>query len=155
MAGQEALVLPASTPAGSVSASPYVEFLEDPTRQLSLEQVASAPHVARFQANTDGNVLNFGRTRSAWWVRFSVVNASPPSQTWYLLLDALLGEEFVLYILTESVDARQASVTSAAQYAQPLEDFRRHAWEMRLPPGEVFQVLPAGDQWRCHPAPTG
>ncbi|WP_081485868.1 hybrid sensor histidine kinase/response regulator [Thiothrix nivea] len=140
MARQEPLVLPASLGTESLSASPYAEFLEDSTRQLSLEQVASPLYANQFQTNTSGNALNFGRTRSAWWVRFSVVNTSPSSQQWYMLLDALLGDEFALYILPEKADVRQESTTVTAQYIQSLEGFRRRAWEMHLPSGETFQV---------------
>jgi hypothetical protein len=94
-AGQLPLILPPET--GTVTVAPAVELLEDPSRQLSLVEVASAAYAPRFVANAAGKVPNLGRTRSAWWLHFTVMN--PSGEPWYVLLDTLLGDEFALYLV--------------------------------------------------------
>ncbi|MDQ5766903.1 hybrid sensor histidine kinase/response regulator [Thiothrix subterranea] len=127
------------SPGGEViSASQYAEFLEDPTRQLSLAQLASPAHADRFQPNSSGDTLNFGRTRSAYWVHFTVINQS--GEPWYLLLDSLLGDEFDLYVMEEGADAQRVNAATTLQYAKPLNDFRRKAWETHFPQGEKLHI---------------
>jgi len=61
----------------------YLEILEDPTKQLTIEQVSSTTHHQQFIRNTV-KVPNFGYTQSAYWVRFRVKNETTQSQLWRL-----------------------------------------------------------------------
>ncbi len=83
-------------------------------------------------------MLYFGRTRSAVWIHFTVINLS--GEQWYLLLDTLLGSEFDLYIRPEGADPTQVSAASTAQYAQPLENYRRKLWHTHFPQGQTLHV---------------
>ena len=56
---------------GSVRLSPHVEVLEDPEGTLMLDDVRHAPLAWRFRPAGAGPI-NFGYTRSAWWLRFSL-----------------------------------------------------------------------------------
>ncbi len=56
---------------GSVRLSPHVEVLEDPEGTLMLDDVRRAPLAWRFRPAGAGPI-NFGYTRSAWWLRFSL-----------------------------------------------------------------------------------
>lgn len=122
----------------SIPAGTKAEFLSDPEQNLTLEQVMSEAYSRQFQA-APNPTLNFGRTlvRQAVWVRFEVVNQS--ERQWYLLLDALLSSQFELYILPSGNNASEAAALTAT-YAKPLSGYRRPAWSLDLPQGEVFQV---------------
>ena len=111
-----------------------VEFLEDPGRQLSLEEVSSASRNNHFTASSQSN---YGRSRSAFWIRFQVTDQS--QQKWYLLLDAMLEGEFDLYIFPVG-QANQANKVMTAHYATVLKDYRRRAWSLDFPENEVLQI---------------
>ncbi|MEZ5478480.1 MAG: 7TM-DISM domain-containing protein [Thiolinea sp.] len=109
-----------------MAVSPKAEFLIDDSRQLSFEQVLTLEWAATFTPNEKAN-LNFGRTRAAIWIRFSLVDHS--QRQWYLLLDTLLEDEFALYMVPAGTQADGQSVSEvSAQYARPLADYRRRAW---------------------------
>ncbi|MGA0126866.1 MAG: 7TMR-DISM family protein [bacterium] len=55
-----------------------LEFLEDPSGLMSLEQVLSAENQQRFQPNGE-KVFNQGNTNSVYWLRFSVANPTAKS----------------------------------------------------------------------------
>ena len=55
-----------------------LEFLEDPSGLISLEQVLSAENQQRFQPNGE-KVFNQGNTNSVYWLRFSVANPTAKS----------------------------------------------------------------------------
>jgi len=65
--------LPGAT--GSVRLAPYIEVLEDPGGKLMLDDVRAAPNAQRFRPVGSGPI-NFGYTRSAWWLRFSLPGAA-------------------------------------------------------------------------------
>ncbi|WP_028488707.1 hybrid sensor histidine kinase/response regulator [Thiothrix lacustris] len=133
-AGQPPLILPFD--AGQIAVTPQVALLEDATHQLDLTSVMAAADAFRV---VDGkSVANLGRTRSAWWLHFTVTN--PSGEPWYLLMDTLLGDEFALYLFPDGADSRQMTEASAAQYAEPLQGFPRRAWQVNLPPDQTFQV---------------
>jgi diguanylate cyclase (GGDEF)-like protein len=75
----------------SVSLGAYVEVLEDPGGRLRLEDVLGPQHAARFTP-ARADQVNFGYTRSAWWLRFSLPGGAPP------------GEELFLEVAFPSID---------------------------------------------------
>lgn len=119
------------------SAADHIEFLEDPGRQLGLLDVSSASWDKRFTAMSKSG---FGRSRSAFWVRFQVADHS--QQKWYLLLEAMLKDEFDLYIFPvgQAEQAGEAMEAMTARYATLLPDHRRRAWSLNLPAAETLQV---------------
>lgn len=62
----------------------YVEYLEDPDKNLSLGELRSPAFQGRFTASSNP-VLHFGFTRSAWWLRIAVHNPGAVAQE--LILD--------------------------------------------------------------------
>ena len=62
---------------GEVNLGREVQVLEDPGKLLRLEDVRREPLAAAFRpANTDP--LNFGYSRSAWWLRFQLPGGNAP-----------------------------------------------------------------------------
>ncbi|QNM97652.1 hybrid sensor histidine kinase/response regulator [Chitinimonas koreensis] len=81
-----ALLAPTAAAAGplrlddarSVQLTPHFEVLEDPTGQLTLTQLRQPAYAAAFGPSpAAGDSLNFGLTRSAWWLRLTVRNPTP------------------------------------------------------------------------------
>src|SRR6218665_2201216 len=62
----------------------YVEYLEDPDHNLSLDDVRSPAFDGRFTASKH-SILQLGFTRSAYWLRLSVHN--PDMEARELILD--------------------------------------------------------------------
>jgi hypothetical protein len=63
----------------------YLEILEDPTRQLTIEEVMSPDYESQFVASTE-EVPHFGYTTSAIWVRFRVRNEARQTSQWLLIV---------------------------------------------------------------------
>jgi diguanylate cyclase (GGDEF)-like protein len=76
---------------GRVSLGTYAEVLEDPSGRLRLEDVRQPEQARRFSPPASDPV-NFGYSRSAWWLRFSLPGGAPA------------GEELVLEIAFPSID---------------------------------------------------
>jgi diguanylate cyclase len=63
----------------------HIEYLEDPSQTLNIEQVLSPEYADKF---TRGNVdiLNFGLKDSVYWLRITVRNESSLGEHWFLEL---------------------------------------------------------------------
>ena len=85
---------------GRVALGMHVQVLEDAAGRLELEDVRRPGHAGRF-APVDAEPINFGYTRSAWWLRFSLPGGAPP------------GEELLLEIAFPSIDRVQFHVPEA------------------------------------------
>lgn len=53
----------------------YIDYLEDPSGKLNIEQVSSEPYKQKFKAYGKPRP-NFGYTKSSYWVRFHINNQS-------------------------------------------------------------------------------
>ncbi len=71
--------------AGQYPLGPYLDYLEDPSGQLTLNQILQPEYSHRFIHNQTDS-LNFGYTTSAIWVRFHVRNDSTSRTHWLLQL---------------------------------------------------------------------
>ena len=74
--------------------APYVEVLEDPTRQLTLQEVQAPSVSPRFSPWRGPGELNLGYTASAWWIRVTFRREVHAPSDWliempYLNLDEL------------------------------------------------------------------
>jgi serine phosphatase RsbU (regulator of sigma subunit)/PAS domain-containing protein/putative methionine-R-sulfoxide reductase with GAF domain len=69
--------------AGEYPLGPHLEILEDPGKQLTIEDVTSPEFDQQF-VPSDKKVPNFGYTRSAIWARFWVRNEATPTIAWRL-----------------------------------------------------------------------
>lgn len=85
---------------GHVPLGAHVEVLEDVSGSLELADVQKPEHGARF-APAASDSLNFGYTRSAWWLRFSLPGGAPP------------GEELLLEVAFPSIDRLELYVPEA------------------------------------------
>jgi diguanylate cyclase (GGDEF)-like protein len=91
---------------GRVSLGTFVEVLEDPSASLRLADVRRPEHARRF-APAGADPLNFGYSRSAWWLRFSLPGGAPA------------GEELILEIAFPSVDRIELHLPDPAGEGAP------------------------------------
>ncbi len=74
----------------------HLEILEDPTGELTIEQVSSLDYDGRF-AHSQEEVPNYGHTDSAYWVRFRVKNEANPNNQWRLINDYNIVDHIDFY----------------------------------------------------------
>ncbi len=75
---------------------PFVQVLEDPSGELTLAEVQSPARQDSFVYD-DNQDLYFGFSRSAYWLRFTLINASQQARTVYLQLTNPLLESVELF----------------------------------------------------------
>lgn len=102
---------------GSVSLTEYFAVLEDPSRSLTLVNVQSPAVASRFQGGqgrrSPAAALSYGFTRSAYWLRLRVRNASDQPVERLLEIGYPLLSSIALYQPT-ATGAYQAVVTGVA-----------------------------------------
>ncbi|MGH8720835.1 MAG: 7TMR-DISM family protein, partial [Burkholderiales bacterium] len=91
---------------GRVALGMHVDVLEDETGVLEFEDVRKPEHAARF-APAQSDPLNFGYTRSAWWLRFVLPGGAPPD------------EELLLEVAFPSIDRIDLHVPEAQPGGEP------------------------------------
>ena len=64
----------------------FLEILEDPRAELTIEDVRSAEYAAQFVPSRQ-EIPNFGFSDSAFWLRFRIRNQALRHREWYLELD--------------------------------------------------------------------
>jgi serine phosphatase RsbU (regulator of sigma subunit) len=67
---------------------PYLAYLEDPQKELAIEDVSSPQMTNRFVQHT-GKILNLGLNSSAYWIRFTIdaFKDQTSQQKWLLYFD--------------------------------------------------------------------
>jgi diguanylate cyclase (GGDEF)-like protein len=91
---------------GQVSIGRYVEVFEDQGGLLKLDDLRRAPLAQGFTP-AHADPLNFGYTRSAWWLRFDLPGGAPK------------GEELMLEIAFPSIDRVELHVPEAQPGGEP------------------------------------
>ncbi len=64
---------------GAIALGPHLEYLEDPTGALALEDLLKPEAQPRFR-RSDAQTLNFGYTHSAYWLRFRLPGGAAPNE---------------------------------------------------------------------------
>jgi len=68
---------------GEYKVGQYLAYLEDPSGNLTIEDVTSPKYVAQFRPSAE-EIPNFGFTKAAYWVRFEVRNQASSPTLWLL-----------------------------------------------------------------------
>ncbi len=76
----------------------YLDILEDPTGELTIEEVRSSEYAGQF-VRSQKKIPNLGYTTSAYWVRFQVRNEAHAPTTWRLVVNKADMEHITLYLL--------------------------------------------------------
>ena len=86
--------------------SAHVQLLEDPSGDLSIDEVSVAPRANSFIAAT-ARTANVGFTESVWWVRFTLQNSADSPRQVFLRQTYPLIDSLELYEQTETGEWRK------------------------------------------------
>jgi signal transduction histidine kinase/CheY-like chemotaxis protein len=75
----------------------HLEILEDPSGQLTIEQVSSSAYDEQF-IPSQVEVPNFGFTNSAYWLRFRVKDNTPQPKSWRLEMAHPVMQQVSFYL---------------------------------------------------------
>lgn len=114
-----------------------VEHYQDKSNNLTLEQVLSTDLQELWQVDKEDD-LNFGYTKSAYWIRFKLRSKS--EKKWYLLLDVMLGVKPELYIFPVRDSVTSFPGVLGSDRVKPLEAYRRFSWSLDLPRDQTYEV---------------
>ena len=103
-------------------------FIADPEHNLTIEEIQRADHWQLWQHK---NILNFGMTQSAYWVKMDLGNVGSEQ---YLRLKAPLLDSIDIYFVTNNgaVDHRQAG----AAYAFSQREIQALDYLFKIPQGK-------------------
>ena len=118
----------------------HLEILEDPTRRMSIEDVA-APERSRDFLPSRALVPNYGFIDSAVWVRFRVLNTLPFSTEWQLQLRFPRVQEVTLFQASPDESGVLSFVAKRAGSLLPMSQWEIHH---RLPTFNL--LLPANHE---------
>jgi hypothetical protein len=111
----------------------FLEVLEDPTAQLTIDDVTAPDYAAQFVPSQE-EIPNFGYTNSAYWLRFRIKNEHHGMPAWQLAIKKPDMESITLYLLSRD---QQISAIKQAGDAFPFTDrevpHRQFIFKLPLP----------------------
>jgi signal transduction histidine kinase/CheY-like chemotaxis protein len=119
-----------------ISAGRYLALLEDPARELGIEEVSSSPLGPRFEPAA-GDVPNLGLTRSAWWARLRVTNPTATPLDRLLVVEWPLTDVLTLYTGRPGGGFDALEAGADRPFRERAIDYRNPALPIRLAPGET------------------
>lgn len=124
---QEPVIL--TDEAGKYPLGLHLSYLEDPTGQLTIEDVTSPGLAGQFIPSNE-KIPNFGVTSSAYWVRFQLVNQASASTQWRLEVDFPSIHAIELYL-----PDRESYIRKRTGYVFPFSsrDVSHHNFVFDLP----------------------
>ncbi|HOT45535.1 MAG TPA: 7TM diverse intracellular signaling domain-containing protein [Spirochaetota bacterium] len=116
----------------------YIALLEDPEKNLSIDQVSGPDYQDRFTVSGE-EVPNIGQTMSAWWLRFSVRNGTREKKEWFLELNHPLVDYVSLFTRQPKGGFTEQKQGRAMPYTGKEIKRRTFVYELSLAPGETKQ----------------
>ncbi len=101
----------------------YLEYFEDKTAQLTINDVRSPAYDDSFIAN-NVDTLNIGYTQSAYWVRFNLTDQSSPNSQWLLYIAYSLLDHIDIYQLLADGGFKTMSTGRMVDYAKRVIESR-------------------------------
>ncbi|WP_111413604.1 sensor domain-containing diguanylate cyclase [Billgrantia lactosivorans] len=126
---------------GELNLGPHVELLEDAGREYDIEQLTSRGDALAWQASRQ-EILNFSFSRSAWWVRLRVENASDTTVRRLLELAMPLHDYLDAYVVDAQGEVVGQWLTGNRRDfdSRPITH-RTFVLPIRVPAGEARQVF--------------
>lgn len=121
--------------------APYVEVLEDPSRELSIDQILNGDYPGRFSPSLSSS-LNFGVSSSAYWLRFSIIDQRVTRSvltSWVVDLSWENLESVRLFTPDGDAPGGYRQLETGSRYQQPASPMRglRPVLPLDGPRGEV------------------
>ncbi|HNR88497.1 MAG TPA: 7TM diverse intracellular signaling domain-containing protein [Spirochaetota bacterium] len=108
---------------------PSVEYLEDRDGTIAFDDIRAGTHDERFVRNT-APVMNFGFTKSAYWMRVTVKNNHPAIQNW--LLEVGYPHHDYIRFYSPSPSGKYEMRTAGDRVAFNEREVRYHTFLFRL-----------------------
>jgi diguanylate cyclase (GGDEF)-like protein len=119
----------------SYPAAPALSFLEDPAGELTIQEILKPDTIARFKPVATGeNQVNFGYSRSVYWLRLPIQVDADRAQDW--LLEVAFPSLDRISLFQELSAGRIAEQTTGdlLPFAQRPIPHRNFVFPVRLPP---------------------
>jgi two-component system, sensor histidine kinase LadS len=120
----------------SVPLAVHVEVLEDPGREWSLSDVGTRRMAQRFAAVSSGEEINFGYSKSAYWLRFTLASRQAAASDWLLEL-AFPSLDRVEFYSPDGADYRRTVVGDRVPFAERPFPHRNFVFPLAVGAGEV------------------
>jgi len=125
--------------------APYVRYLEDAGKSMSIDQILSLDRRQDFKP-VETKLVDFGFKRSRFWLRFPVRNASAEKASWKLAIEFPYIEYLAVYLVhpegTKPPRYKQLlTYDETRPFADRILDYRYFAPDITLNPGEKADIL--------------
>ncbi len=110
----------------------YLEILEDPEGQWTLDDVLLPDQDQRFMLN-QSDIPNFGITTSAYWVRFQLTNPSETRQLWFLESAFPHHDQIELYTLYTDGTYSYREAGDQLPFREREVNYHNFVFELELP----------------------
>lgn len=145
----------------------YLEFLEDSSGSLTIEDILTPGRAARFRP-VQQHIPNYGMTDSAFWFRLTIDPGETASREWYLYLNSPLLDTVELYlsrddgsIIRETAGIRRTALRGATRNPSlrlpalslpstlylRVHEPGRAVFPMRITTGDAMADAEARDAW--------
>ena len=118
---------------GKYSLGLHLDYLEDPTGELTIDEVASAAYADKFTPS-QSEWLNLGRTNSTYWLRFQLENQSSQDNNWLLEQQLSVFRSLVLYIPSVTgTGFVETEATNLLPFSSREIPHRHYVFELLIP----------------------
>lgn len=120
---------------------PYLDYFEDPTGKLTVQDLSSADFRDKFQANKT-ETPNFGHTRSDLWVRVDLRNESATRGQWLLEVQSARLTKAEVYLINPVDGSVEVQSAHASQpFSARAVASRNFNLKLALAPGQSKTLL--------------
>lgn len=112
----------------------HLEYLADPSYQLTIDEVTSPKYDAQFRPGRT-EIQNFGYVKAAYWVRFQVQNETPENYQWLLEISPPFTDGLEVYHYSTGEPPQLYHLGDSYPFSQRGIDHRNFVLEFLLPPG--------------------
>jgi len=133
--------VPMPGPLSEASIGHFVDVLEDPGRGLTFDDVHTGPNARRFE-RSETDILNYGYSRSALWVRFELSESPVHEHGWLLEVRFPSLDEVELYLPVRTTEGSVVYRRLLGGDARPWlqREIQERAHVFRLPENTAPQV---------------
>ncbi|MDH5637150.1 MAG: sensor histidine kinase [Nitrospinota bacterium] len=118
----------------------HMDYLEDPERQLTFDQVANGPASVRF-APLGKQIPNFSFSRSAFWLRFSIRNDTEEAQPLILHQFTPWIDSMDLYLTWADGRTELRRAGEKYPFAQREVEHNHFLFRLDLRPGDTVNLM--------------